>query len=285
MIESIGIIGVGMIGGSIARSLRDKQICEKIIGIDACADTLAIALNEQIVDEAYASVQDCPTVPQIVIICVPVSVISQVFSECEAWFAECEAITDVGSTKQSVIDDLQAALPELPENFVPAHPIAGRELSGVQAAVSDLFENKKVILTPTLVTSPISLMLVTEMWQQIGSEVEYMNADSHDQILAATSHLPHALAYALVHCLAHQTQTPEIFRYAAGGFADFTRIASSDPALWRDICMANQAPLVEAIEGFEKTLKQLRENIQNQDDEALQQMFEQAKTARDTFTQ
>ena len=220
-----------------------------------------------------------------VIICVPVSVISQVFSECEAWFAECEAITDVGSTKQSVIDDLQAALPELPENFVPAHPIAGRELSGVQAAVSDLFDNKKVILTPTLVTSPISLMLVTEMWQQIGSEVEYMNADSHDQILAATSHLPHALAYALVHCLAHQTQTPEIFRYAAGGFADFTRIASSDPALWRDICMANQAPLVEAIEGFEKTLKQLRENIQNQDDEALQQMFEQAKTARDTFTQ
>jgi len=285
MIESIAIIGVGMIGGSIARSLRDKKVCENIIGIDACADTLAIALNEQLVDEAYASVEDCPLSPNVVIVCVPVSVISQVFAQCRDWFAECEAITDVGSTKQSVIDDLQTLMTELPANFVPAHPIAGRELSGVQAAVSGLFDHKKVILTPTLNTAPNSLMCVTQMWQEIGAQVEYMNADSHDQILAATSHLPHVLAYALVHCLANQTQTPEIFRYAAGGFSDFTRIASSDPALWRDICMANQAPLVEAIEGFETTLKQLREDIQNQDGDALQKMFEQAKIARDKFTQ
>jgi prephenate dehydrogenase len=269
MIESIAIIGVGMIGGSIARSLRDKKVCENIIGIDACADTLAIALNEQLVDEAYASVEDCPLSPNVVIVCVPVSVISQVFAQCRDWFAECEAITDVGSTKQSVIDDLQTLMTELPANFVPAHPIAGRELSGVQAAVSGLFDHKKVILTPTLNTAPNSLMCVTQMWQEIG----------------ATSHLPHVLAYALVHCLANQTQTPEIFRYAAGGFSDFTRIASSDPALWRDICMANQAPLVEAIEGFETTLKQLREDIQNQEGDALQKMFEQAKIARDKFTQ
>ena len=285
MIESVGIIGVGMIGGSIAHALREQQVCQKIIGIDPSAETLAWALNANLIEKGWQQVADCPEVPQVVIICVPVASMRAVFAQCKDWFSQCSAVTDVGSTKQSVIADLQAVCTPAPTNFVPAHPIAGREQSGVQAAVPGLFSGKKVIVTPTPETSPESLMQITEVWQQIGAEVEYMNADSHDQILAATSHLPHALAFALVDCLAKQTQTPEIFRYAAGGFSDFTRIASSDPALWRDICVANQPALIDAIERFEQTLKKLRESLQAHDAEALQCMFQDAKNARDKFTQ
>ena len=285
MIESVGIIGVGMIGGSLAHALRAQQVCQKIIGIDADTDALAWALNANLIEQGWQQVADCPEVPQVVIICVPVASMRTVFAACQDWFRQCTAITDVGSTKQSVIADLQAACSPLPTNFVPAHPIAGREQSGVQAAVPDLFTGKKVLVTPTAETSPESLMQITELWQQIGAEVEYMNADRHDQILAATSHLPHALAFALVACLAEQTETPEIFRYAAGGFSDFTRIASSDPALWRDICIANQPALTAAIERFEETLKKLRVGLQTQDADALQSMFQNAKNARDKFTQ
>ncbi len=274
-----------MIGGSIAHALRERQVCQKIIGIDTSAEALAWALNANLIEQGWQQVADCPEAPQIVIICVPVAAMRTLFVACQDWFNQCSAITDVGSTKQSVIADLQAACSPVPTNFVPAHPIAGREQSGVQAAVPDLFSGKKVLVTPTPETSAESLMQITELWQQIGAQVEYMNADSHDQILAATSHLPHALAFALVDCLAKQTQTPEIFRYAAGGFADFTRIASSDPALWRDICMANQPALTDAIERFEQTLKKLRESLHAQDADALQSMFQDAKNARDKFTQ
>ena len=285
MIESVGIIGVGMIGGSIAYALREQQVCQTIVGIDANPDALAWALNANLIDQGWQQISDCPQAPQVVILCVPVAAMREVFGQCTNWFEQGVVITDVGSSKQSVIADLQSVTTTMPSNFVPAHPIAGREQSGVQAAQAGLFAGKKVIITPTQQTSGESLMQITELWQQIGAEVEYMNADSHDQILAATSHLPHALAFALVECLAKQTHTPEIFRYAAGGFADFTRIASSDPALWRDICLANQPALIDAIECFEATLKKLRVSLQDQDSETLLSMFQEAKHTRDKFNQ
>lgn len=284
MIDTVCIIGVGLIGGSLASGLRKRAWCKDIIGIDSNQQTIADAQRLNIIDQGYTRIADCSATPDIVVIAVPLSYVKTVFAEAKHWFASSQAITDVGSTKQSVLDDLASEFAgDVPDCFVPGHPIAGRELNGVLAAVDNLFVDRKVILTPAADTRPASLELVSEMWQQVGAHVELLGAEIHDQILAATSHLPHALAFALVHCLSTQTHTPEIFRYAAGGFADFTRIASSDPLVWRDICLANRQELLKAIDDFDINLKQLRTSLENSDGEALQNIFLQAKNARDEF--
>ena len=285
MIDSLGIIGVGLIGGSLARGLRDRGWCKQIVGIDANQQTLLEARQMNMIDQGYATVEECPIVPDVVVIAVPVSHIKNIFVSLKPWLGVSKAITDVGSTKRSVLDDVaQLFSGSVPNSFVPGHPIAGREQNGVSAAVDDLFVNRKVIITPNATTSLAGIELVIDMWQQVGAHVEKMDADMHDQILAATSHLPHVVAYALVHCLSSQTHTPEIFRYAAGGFADFTRIASSDPAVWRDICLANRTELLRAINDFDASLKQLRTGLENSDGDALQAIFKEAKSARDRFS-
>ena len=286
MVKTVAVIGVGLIGGSLAGGLRSKQWCETIIGIDADADALANAQRLNIIDQGFTSITDCVQTPDIVVIAVPVLKIGQVSNQIKSWFDSAKAVTDVASTKQSVINDIkQVFKSQMPANFVPGHPIAGRERSGVQAATSDLFENRRVILTPVENTDSESLNLVKAMWEQVGAEVETLSAEIHDKILAATSHLPHALAFSLVHCLSSQSHTEEIFRYAAGGFADFSRIASSDPALWREICLANRDELLNAIEQFDGCLKELRTSLENNDGDALQQIFLDAKATRDRFTQ
>ena len=284
MIDTVCIIGVGLIGGSLASGLRKSGWCKEIIGIDANQQTIADAQRLKIIDRGYTSIADCSITPDIVVVAVPLSYVKTIFAETRHWFQSSQAITDVGSTKQSVLNDLASEFAgEIPDCFVPGHPIAGREQNGVLAAVENLFVGRKVILTPHANTRPASFDLVTEMWQQVGAHIEQLDADIHDQILAATSHLPHALAFALVHCLSMQTHTPEIFRYAAGGFADFTRIASSDPLVWRDICLANRQELLKAIDDFDINLKQLRTSLENDDGEALQNIFMRAKNARDEF--
>lgn len=284
MIDTVCIIGVGLIGGSLASGLRKCGWCNEIIGIDANQQTIADAQRLKIIDQGYTSIADCSITPDIVVVAVPLSYVKTVFAEARHWFQSSQAITDVGSTKRSVLNDLAGEFAgEIPDCFVPGHPIAGREQNGVLAAVENLFVDRKVILTPHANTRPASFELVSEMWQQVGAHIEQLDADIHDQILAATSHLPHALAFALVHCLSTQTHTPEIFRYAAGGFADFTRIASSDPLVWRDICLANRQELLKAIDDFDINLKQLRTSLENDDGEALQNIFMLAKNARDKF--
>lgn len=284
MIDTVCIIGVGLIGGSLASGLRKSGWCKEIIGIDANQQTIADARRLKIIDRGYTCIADCSITPDIVVVAVPLSYVKTVFAEARHWFQSSQAITDVGSTKQSVLNDLASEFAgEIPDCFVPGHPIAGREQNGVLAAAENLFVDRKVILTPHANTRPASFELVAEMWQQVGAHIEQLEADVHDQILAATSHLPHALAFALVHCLSTQTHTPEIFRYAAGGFADFTRIASSDPLVWRDICLANRQELLKAIDDFDVNLKQLRTSLENDDGEALQNIFMRAKNARDEF--
>jgi len=173
--------------------------------------------------------------------------------------------------------------PEQSSCFVPGHPIAGREQSGLAAALSDLFQQRRVILTPTEKTRSKSIAIVHQLWQQTGAEVEELSPREHDEILAATSHLPHALAFSLVHCLTQKVDGQEIFRYAAGGFADFSRIASSDPALWRGICLANKDALVRAISLFEDQLAELKSNLAAADGDALEAIFSAAKLARDEY--
>ena len=284
MIDTICIIGVGLIGGSLASGLRKSGWCKEIIGIDTDQQTITDAQRLNIIDRGYTSVAECSIIPDVVVIAVPLSYVKVVFADTKHWFESSKAFTDVGSAKQSVLNDLANEFNgEIPDCFVPGHPIAGRERNGVLAAQDDLFAGRKVILTPSIDTRPESLALVSEMWQQVGAHIEQLDAGTHDQILAATSHLPHAIAYSLVHCLSTQTNTPEIFRYAAGGFADFTRIASSDPLVWRDICLANRQEILKAIGEFELNLKQLRTSLENSDGEALQNIFMHAKNARDKF--
>jgi prephenate dehydrogenase len=285
MVKTICVIGVGLIGGSLACGLRKKNWCETIIGIDIHEHAINQAMQLKVIDTGYTSINQCLVIPDIVVIAVPVLKIATVFQQLQPWIDQCKAITDVSSTKQSVIDDFNQVFPDaISHCFVPGHPIAGREQSGVNAAIGDLFNDRKVILTPTNQTNEGSLKLVTDMWEQVGAKVEQLNAHDHDQILAATSHLPHALAFSLVHCLSTQSHTKEIFRYAAGGFADFTRIASSDPTVWRDICLANREELLNALSHFDKSLQQLRDGLETSDGNALEQIFIDAKNARDKYT-
>lgn len=284
MAKTVCIVGVGLIGGSLAASLRRVNWCERIIGIDHNAKALNDAQALGIIDAGYASVDLCPDAPDVIIIAVPMSVFRQALVAIKPWLQKCSAITDVGSTKQSVLHDLQEIFGEnIPPNFVAGHPIAGREKNGVLAAVDDLFINRKVILTPFEDTADSSLETVADMWEKVGAHVEHMGLQMHDKILAATSHLPHALAFALVNCLSMQNHTSEIFRYAAGGFADFTRIASSDPLVWRDICLANRDELLQAINEFDSSLKTLSTSLENNDGDSLEKLFADAKQARDQF--
>ncbi len=285
MVKTICIFGVGLIGGSLACGLRKKNWCTSIIGIDVQQQAINEAVKLNVIDAGYASVENCPVVPDIVVIAVPVLKVANVFQQLMPWIDKCKAITDVSSAKQSVIDDFNQVFPgETSHCFVPGHPIAGREKSGVSAAIDDLFADRKVILTPIEQTNKDSLKLVINMWQQVGATVEQLNAQEHDKILAATSHLPHALAFSLVHCLSTQSHTQEIFRYAAGGFADFTRIASSDPTLWRDICLANREELLNALSHFDASLQQLHDGLEARNGNALEEIFINAKNARDKYT-
>ena len=192
-------------------------------------------------------------------------------------------ITDGGSVKGSVIADAAAVFGRVPPGLVPGHPIAGTERSGVEASFPELYQNRRVILTPLPDTAPAAIERVTAMWQTCGARVTEMEVGHHDEVLAATSHLPHMLAFGLVDALARRPDNDEIFRYAAGGFRDFTRIASSNPVMWRDICIANHKALGEMLKGFGTEMQDLGETIGRGDGDHLLEIFERAKAARDRY--
>lgn len=285
MIKTLCVIGVGVMGGSLAMSLRKHNWCQNVIGVDSDQFAIDQAIKLKVIDAGYTSIEDCPVVPDVVVIAVPVLRASAVFVEIKSWQSKCQAITDVCSTKQNVINSFHQVFGDQESTcFVPGHPIAGREKNGVSAAKHDLYKDRKVILTPLSITTQDSLNIVKQMWHATGAHVEQLDAQEHDQILAATSHLPHALAFSLVHCLSTQSHTDEIFRYAAGGFADFTRIASSDPIVWREICLANRHELLAALEHFGTSLSLLQTSLQNADGDVLEEIFTQAKNARDKYS-
>jgi prephenate dehydrogenase len=190
-------------------------------------------------------------------------------------------VTDVGSTKQSVIADATASLGDAVSRFVPGHPIAGTECSGVEASFAELFQQRRVILTPTQETDEAATETVAELWRNAGAEVTQMSAVHHDHVLALTSHLPHVLAFALVDRLSQMQEHDEIFAYAAGGFRDFTRIASSDPVVWRDICLNNRSAVLDALQAYRDELDELAQALRNHDGAALEALFSRAKKARD----
>ena len=219
----------------------------------------------------------------MVVVAVPLGAMQSVFEKMAPVITDDMVITDVGSAKESVIKAAKAAFEIIPKSFVPGHPIAGTEKSGVEASFSELYENRRVIITPLETSSSDAISKVRSMWQACGADVVETTIEHHDEVLAATSHLPHMLAFSLVDTLAKMDSKNEIFDFAAGGFRDFTRIASSDPDMWRDICLANGDALVGMIKKFSDDLQLLSKAIEKNDSAYLEETFSRAKKARDEF--
>lgn len=276
----LGVVGLGLIGGSFARALREALPGLHVTGHDADAAQLRRALELGVID-AEQTPQAMAADRDLVLVAVPVSAVADAVAGVAVANPEL-AITDVGSVKQPILDAL-AGQGGLPTHYVPGHPIAGGERFGVEAADPRLFRGRRVILTPVAETAASAQAMVRGAWQAVGGVVELMGAEHHDEVLAATSHLPHLLAYGLVDCLAGMEDRRELFRYAAGGFRDFTRIASSSPGMWRDIIHANRAAVLAALGEFEQTLATLRGAIEADDEAALLATFTRARAARERF--
>lgn len=281
MIPRLTIIGVGLIGGSLAQALKAKQLCQEVVGCGRQITNLQKAVELGVIDRFTTAPAEAVKEADMVVIAVPLGSMGAIFANIDQHLPENAIITDVGSSKGSVVADAQTYLPLHYSRFVPAHPIAGGEKSGVTAAIKDLFINRYIIITPTDNTQKDACQQVNAMWSSTGANVVEMSVEHHDEVLAATSHLPHVLAYNLVHTLATLEQKREIFRYSAGGFRDFTRIASSDPTMWRDICLANQPAILQMIDIFSQDLAKLRQAIADKDSKALMKIFADAKQARD----
>ncbi len=284
--DNVVIMGLGLIGGSLARSLRSSGFSKHFIGYGHREASLQRGLELGVIDEYTLDLDEAINRADILVISAPTLVASEMLEQILPRLARRESvplITDVASVKGSLFRTAVAVCGEMPANLVLAHPIAGSERSGVDAANGDLFVNHRVILTPTAENDVQAVERVREMWLSTGAEVIDMTVDHHDAVLAATSHLPHVLAYALVDALAQSESGEEIFRFAAGGFRDFTRIASSDPVMWKDIALANRSALLEAIDLFSEHLSVLRTDVAKGQGDNLLETFTRAKRARDDF--
>lgn len=280
--RTLGIVGLGLIGGSVARALRSAGFADRVIGLDPDPAQLEAGLQLGVIDAGETAADEQLKAVDLILIAVPVAQTRTALQEIAPHLRQDAVITDVGSTKQSVLD-AAAVLGDRQRRFVAGHPIAGTERSGVAAADAQLFQHRKVILTPTPDLDADALELVRAMWSACGAQVCEMPAAHHDEVLAATSHLPHVLAYALVDCLATMEDRREIFAYAAGGFRDFTRIASSSPRMWHDIVRANRGAILDAMDQFSVHLNQLRTAVAEDDSDAIFNCFERARLAREGF--
>jgi len=282
-IQRMVILGVGLIGGSLALALRRARVCRNIAGVGRHEANLEKAVRLRVIDESSLRVGPAVADADIVVIATPLSSYAGLLRQIAGAAGDDTIITDVGSVKGSAVAAARGSLGRHFPRFVPGHPIAGKEKSGVEAASADLFRDHRVILTPLAETSVRAVSTVTAMWEACGARVMTMPVEGHDSVLAATSHLPHALAYALVDCLAGMPEHEEIFQFAAGGFIDFTRIASSSPQMWHDICLANRDSLLTALAGFDRHLGELRRAVQENDSDTILRIFTRAKSARDAL--
>ncbi|EAZ97563.1 3-phosphoshikimate 1-carboxyvinyltransferase [Marinobacter sp. ELB17] len=283
LFQRVAVIGLGLIGGSLAAALRENKLAEEVVGFDTRADELALGVELGVIDSAAESAAQAVSGADLVVLAVPVKATQSVLREIQPALNGDAIITDVGSTKSGFVNDVRAVLGHLPATVIPGHPIAGSEKSGIRAANPQLFAKHKVILTPADDACPQALGKVTAMWRACDANVLTMAAEHHDEVLAATSHLPHLIAFSLVDTLAGDDQNMDIFRYAAGGFRDFTRIAASDPVMWRDIFLSNRDAVLLTIDRFTQDLDQLRSAIADQDGDTLLRVFTRARAAREHF--
>jgi len=283
MIKKLCVIGVGLIGGSLAIALRRVGYCEEVIGAGRNKDRLQVAQDLCVIDAYSTNIAEAVSDADMIFVSVPMGAMAGVFKQIDGHLKPGAVVTDGGSAKVSVMKDAKEHLKYSYSQFVAGHPIAGTEQSGVEAAFGELYLNRRVIITPTYDTNKRATEKVTAMWKAAGAEVESMSASHHDEILAGTSHLPHLLAYGLVNCLFESNNSESFFKYAAGGFRDFTRIASSDPVMWRDICLANKPALLESLAQYQAELDRLKEAVTKDDGDQLLSYFQSAKISRDKF--
>ncbi len=285
MINKLVIIGVGLIGGSLARALKRAGACKEIVGSGRSEAQLQKAVALGVIDRYEMDARLAVQGADVVVLAVPVGAVEAVLQQIAGQLAPHTIVTDVGSTKASVVEAVRRVFGAIPPNFVPGHPIAGTEQNGVEASHVDLFQQRRVVLTPLATTDIEAVAKVRAMWQCTGAEVITMDVAHHDEVLAATSHLPHLLAYTLVDMLARMDKSEELFQFAASGFRDFTRIAGSNPQMWCDICLANPTAIMAALDQFGDELERLKAAIHQQDSQAILALFTRAQAVRNRLNE
>ncbi len=284
LFEKVAFIGLGLIGSSLARVMLAENLSRHIVASTRSEKTLQDALELGLIEQGFNNPIDAVQGADLVVLALPVQATEKVLRLIQPHLADNVILTDVGSTKGSVVAAAKAVFGEnLPAGFVPGHPIAGAEYTGVHAGKVDLFANHKVILTPLPSSAPWAVNKLIQMWESAKAEVICMDVEKHDEVLAYTSHLPHLMAFNLVEQLANREDNLDIFRYAAGGFRDFSRIAASDPQMWHDIFFANKTALLKAVDGFESQLAIIRQLIEQEDSHALMGLLGHAQAARQHF--
>jgi len=280
-VRRVSVIGLGLIGGSIAAGIKQQGLASSVCAWDPNAASLALGHDLGIIDSIAADINEATAQSDLIVLAVPVQSMEQVLRDIDL---KDQVITDVGSVKGIAIEAARRVFGELPENFIPGHPIAGSEKQGVVAADPNLFRQHKVILTPGEASNPAAIARVEKLWNGLGAEVVRMSVSHHDDVVAQTSHLPHLLAYALVDTLSAGGDSLEVFEYAAGGFRDFSRIAASDPTMWSDIFEANKEPLVQVLDQYLLKLETLKQLIESGEADQIKDVLSRAKVARDHFS-
>lgn len=283
MIGRLGLIGVGLIGGSLAAALRAADYVREVVGYGRSLANLEDAARLGLIDAALPSPEAVAREADVIVLALPVGGIGNMLAQIAGSIAPHAIVTDVGSVKLGVVEAARQALPTNFRRFVGGHPIAGTERSGAVAARADLFRGRRVVLTPDDDTDADAIAQVQAMWHATGAEVMQMPAAEHDRILAASSHLPHALAYALVDMLVRMDEHRAVFDCAAAGFRDFTRIAASDPTMWRDIFVANADHVVALLREYQDEIETLAQAIERGDTQWLVDTLTRAKLARDAL--
>jgi len=275
----VAVVGVGLIGGSFALALKTARLAGHVVGIGRGAANLKLALEQGVIDSIGADAAGA----DLVLVAAPVAQYPAILAALAPVLKPGALVTDAGSTKRDVVAAARAALGAKIAQFVPAHPVAGAERSGAAASSAELFRGRRVILTPLAENEAPAVQAIEAVWGACGARVSRMDAAEHDAVLAAVSHLPHLLAYALVHEVASRDNSAQLFGFAAGGFRDFTRIASSHPEMWRDICVANRDRLLEELARYVAKLNDVRPLVERGDGPALQRLFEEARAARERW--
>jgi prephenate dehydrogenase len=281
--KKLAVFGVGLIGGSFALALKQAGAVGEVVGVGRSQTNLEQALTLGIIDRIAVDVVDAVRDADVVMLAVPVGQMAAIMQLIAPHLAAHTVVTDAGSTKQDVVALMRQYLPNQLAYCVPAHPIAGAELSGATAARAHLYQDKNLILTALSATTDDALQLVRSLWLLCGAKVSTMQAAEHDAIFATVSHLPHLLAYALVDMIVQRDNADVLFNFAASGFRDFTRIAASSPEMWRDIALSNQVALLVELDAYQAKLHELRDALASNDSEALVGIFSRAQAARQAW--
>ena len=279
----LAVIGVGLIGGSFALALKRAGKVSHVVGAGRNRANLDLARGRGAIDsiapDAAAAARDA----DLVLVAAPVAQFAQIFAALAPSLKPSAIITDAGSTKRDVVAAARRALGVKIAQFVPGHPVAGAEQSGAASASAELFRGRRVVLTPLKENPMPAVAQVQALWEACGARITRLDPDEHDAVLAAVSHLPHLLAYALVHEVARRDNAEQLLSYAAGGFRDFTRIASSHPEMWRDICVANRDRLLQELGRYQAKLGVIERLLRASDAAGLEQLFAEARAARDQW--